>query len=138
MTSDVAIITAIITAIFAGLAVLAKVFLTHQKANQNSTHQRAPTLANQNASGSSADRSGAFAAGLDYDDLPNTSGASLALTQTLGAINQTLGEINARDVATKDDVQRFSDTMSKRIDQVEAKADANTKGLSYVRGRIDK
>ena len=150
--SDATIITAIIGGIFAGLALLAKVMLPYLRKSPEQPSARELLPTQRAAMATAADWSGGHPA-LDLDDIPNTGGVGAAapqpvppnINQTLGAIHQTLSDINSKSFATTADVQRFSDTLSKQVEAVNKKADTNTGNIaaiqsdvSYIRGKLDK
>lgn len=98
VSGDAAIIAAIITAVFAGVLGLIKVFMPYLR----KTSDRSPTAelpAARSAMVTAADASGAYRAPPpDYSDIPDT---------------------GRNTYATRDDMDRFSTTVSKRIDKLE-------------------
>ncbi len=124
------IVGIVIAAIFAGVLALLKFMMPYIK--KRSEPPTPPAIP------SAADRSGGVMA-LDYGELSDTGRGQppwKQLNDTLTSMNETVKDINSKDFATTEDVQRFSDTMSKRIDQVEAKTAANANQISYVKGRL--
>lgn len=131
---DIAIITAIIAAVFAGVLGLLKVVLPYIKKSPETHRTPAPRI-------SDADRPGAFnppPPQLEYGDLPDTG-------RKIDAILTTLTDINSKDFATTDAMNRLSDTVSKRLDHVEKDVasvkDSHTSmvgDLAFIRGKLDK
>ena len=129
MESQTALIVGIITAVFVGVGLLLTKLLPFVKKRSDPPPAAMP---------SAADRSGAVMA-LDYGDVPDTGRLRppwKELSDTLASMNETVTDINSKNFATTEDVQRFSDTMSRRIDQVEAKTAENAEQISYVKGRL--